>query len=396
MGIKGLTGFLRKKYPQVFKQTTINSYAGKKVAVDVSLFLYKYKVVFNEGWGNALINLMVCMRKNDVHPVLVLDGDAPEEKMEEQMTRRETRKAREDNLELMSSLLSCYQETAVIDDRLNEFFIKHTKPKPGKSNKEAIKKLLGESYEKDKKFDGIFVEKKIEELSKQNVKITSNDIHSCIEIANVMGIQYIQANGEAEALCAYLAVKGDVSAVLSEDSDVLVYGAVKLLTKISTDSGFCIELDRDYIINEMGFTEQQFVDFCILMGCDYNSNVKGFGPVKCFNMINKYKNIEAIIEADTKNNFDCIKYERTRELFHVPDDVEFSSEHSINPVKTDIHTLVFENNYIINPDMLYKACYRENSDTDINQTTTKIKSTYVPRRSPSKKSQVIVERLLKK
>lgn len=40
----------------------------------------------------------------------------------------------------------------------------------------------------------------------------------------------------------------------------------------------------------------QFVDLCILLGCDYCPTIRGIGPKKAFDLIVQYKSIENIIE----------------------------------------------------------------------------------------------------
>ena len=42
-----------------------------------------------------------------------------------------------------------------------------------------------------------------------------------------MGIPYVQAPEEADSQCAYLNKKGLVDAVLTEDMDILTFGAPK-------------------------------------------------------------------------------------------------------------------------------------------------------------------------
>ena len=36
----------------------------------------------------------------------------------------------------------------------------------------------------------------------------------------------------------------------------------------------------------------QFIDLCILCGCDYVNNIRGIGPVTALKLIIKHKNIE--------------------------------------------------------------------------------------------------------
>ena len=39
------------------------------------------------------------------------------------------------------------------------------------------------------------------------------------------------------------------------------------------------------ILEELDLTYEQYIDFCILCGCDYTSKVPGIGPVKALKMI---------------------------------------------------------------------------------------------------------------
>lgn len=82
------------------------------------------------------------------------------------------------------------------------------------------------------------------------------------------------------------------------------------------------EIHVDKVLEGLGFDYDQFVDLCILLGCDYCDTIRGIGPVRAVELIAKYKNIETVIKhIDTKKypvpeNFN---YQRARELFKTPD-----------------------------------------------------------------------------
>jgi 5'-3' exonuclease len=63
----------------------------------------------------------------------------------------------------------------------------------------------------------------------------------------------------------------------------------------------------------MELTHEQFIDYAILIGCDYNKKNKlaNVGPVKALDLIKKYKKIENIEGYDTSN----LNQEEIRELF---------------------------------------------------------------------------------
>ncbi len=60
-----------------------------KVSVDVSLFLYKYKAIFGDGWMRAFLNLVMALRRNEVHCVFIYDTGCCPEKLAERERRKE-------------------------------------------------------------------------------------------------------------------------------------------------------------------------------------------------------------------------------------------------------------------------------------------------------------------
>ena len=61
MGIKSLHQFLRKKCPELYQTIHLSDLAYKKVAVDVSLFMFKYKAIAGDKWLHAFINLILSL-----------------------------------------------------------------------------------------------------------------------------------------------------------------------------------------------------------------------------------------------------------------------------------------------------------------------------------------------
>ena len=71
MGIKQLNKFLRNNCPDIFEQVHISEYSYKKVSVDVSLYLCKFKSIAGDRWLSMFLNLVACLRKNEVHCVMI-------------------------------------------------------------------------------------------------------------------------------------------------------------------------------------------------------------------------------------------------------------------------------------------------------------------------------------
>lgn len=69
------------------------------------------------------------------------------------------------------------------------------------------------------------------------------------------------------------------------------------------------------------FNYFQFIDLCILLGCDYCDSIRGIGPKRAIELIKKHRNLEAIIESlDSKYTVpEGWIYKEARELFVTPE-----------------------------------------------------------------------------
>eukprot|EP00924_Labyrinthula_sp_SR-Ha-C_P003944 snap_masked-scaffold_3-processed-gene-9.1-mRNA-1 protein AED:0.80 eAED:0.80 QI:0/-1/0/1/-1/1/1/0/559 len=110
--------------------------------------------------------------------------------------------------------------------------------------------------------------------------------HKLIQDLKKEGIEYIVAPFEADPQLGKLCLNRSVDFVVSEDSDCLVFGCTSVLTKLGRgSSGNILEgeyLNLQDILDSLKISFSTFVDFCILCGCDYLKNIKGFGPEKAY------------------------------------------------------------------------------------------------------------------
>ena len=54
------------------------------------------------------------------------------------------------------------------------------------------------------------------------------------------------------------------------------------------------KINLEVLLKELNLNYDQFVDVCILCGCDYTDSIPGIGPMKSYDLIQKYKQIENI------------------------------------------------------------------------------------------------------
>ena len=139
-----------------------------------------------------------------------------------------------------------------------------------------------------------------QELQKA-VDITPEMARMFIEALKASGVRYLVAPYEADSQMVYLERKGIVHGILSEDSDLLVFGAKRLLTKLD-QYGECVLVDRDRFtacreINLTGWSNTEFRTMAILSGCDYLEGISKIGLKTAYRLVRKYKTINNILRG---------------------------------------------------------------------------------------------------
>ena len=138
----------------------------------------------------------------------------------------------------------------------------------------------------------------ITKFNKRVIRVTQKHNDDCKKLLRLMGLPVIEAPCEAEAQCAQLCKDGRVHAVSTEDMDALTFATPRLIRHLSSGSGEKTqEYNLDKVVSGLGLENQdEFIDLCILMGCDYCDSIKGIAGKKGLDLIKKYKTIENIIE----------------------------------------------------------------------------------------------------
>ncbi|KAI4627485.1 uncharacterized protein J4E87_004048 [Alternaria ethzedia] len=139
-----------------------------------------------------------------------------------------------------------------------------------------------------------------QELQK-SVDVTPEMARMVIEELKQHNIDYVVAPYEADSQLAYLERKGIIHGVLSEDSDLLVFGVKCLITKLDK-YGECIEVNRNHFtacreVSFVGWSDADFRRMCILSGCDYLSGIGGLGLKTAHRMLRKHKTVDRLVKA---------------------------------------------------------------------------------------------------
>lgn len=130
--------------------------------------------------------------------------------------------------------------------------------------------------------------------------ISNNDIEDVKELIKIFGYNAIDATEEADSELGYMSKNKMIDYVVSDDMDILVFGAQKLLKNFSVAKNRKItEINLDEILKGMDINYDKFVDLSMMLGCDY-CKIKGIGPKTAYK---KILNGEYDIDKKIKNYF---------------------------------------------------------------------------------------------
>jgi flap endonuclease-1 len=275
MGIKHMHKFIKKSGNIVEEKPNI-FYFGKTIAIDISILVYKL-VIAIRNTGNDLLNKdgeivshiiglynkALTFLELGIRPIFVFDGKPPDIKQTIIKNRKETRKRAQEKMDQAEN----------DEDKIKYF--------------------------------------------KRTVHIPKQQMEDCKQLLNLMGLPVVQAPQEADSQCAYLAKSGIVWAVLTEDMDILTFGSPRIIRNFGTKNKPTTEIELDKILKKYNIDHKQFVDLCILFGCDYCPNIKGMNQFKAFQLIKRYGSIEKIKEnvVDIPKTFE---YDQIKQYFMDP------------------------------------------------------------------------------
>jgi 5'-3' exonuclease len=211
--------------------------SGKRIAVDISIYLYKYEA------ENALLENMYVMlsifRYYNIIPIFIFDGKPPPEKKALLLKRKEDKQEAQEAYDKLKKQLTSLQETREIDT------------------------------------DKLDIIASMEQLKSQIVQINKEKIEKVKTLIRAYGATYYDAPGEADELCALLVIKKKVWACLSEDMDLFVYGCTRVLRYFSLIGHTAVLYYMKGILEELNMTQTEFKENCVLSGTDYNINADG-------------------------------------------------------------------------------------------------------------------------
>ena len=304
MGIKNLLQFLHDKTPSVFEHVSLSMYSGTTIAIDIMIYLYKYKHYYKGAWINGFVSLFACLLDANITPLCVFDGRAPVEKIAVRTERRERKRRTEFKLSDISATWETFKNNANMNEVPPSLMVIYNK------RVRRLKRVSSPSLADL----ASAVTTELECLRNTLVSVSHEDMNTLRQYLQSIGVKYLTADGEAEELCAQMCVRGDVRAVMSHDSDVLAYNTPIIIQDINVETKTCTRICIENVLDALELSYAQFLDFCIMCGTDYNQNMLRYGTNRSYNLIRKYKTIEAIAE-NVGLDIGVLNHIRVRELF---------------------------------------------------------------------------------
>ena len=177
MGIKGLTQLLKKKNAYNVVEKHLSKYKGKKISIDTSILLYKYRY----GSGNdqlshiyGILGKCISFLSNGIVPIFVHDGEPPEEKSDVLSKRTDQRKKLKDKIETIKIQIRDYSSDSDSEDDSHLYKLKAS----------------------------------LSKLEKQVVNVSQLHRKEIFYLLKLLGVPNFVANGEGEASCAELQKQG--------------------------------------------------------------------------------------------------------------------------------------------------------------------------------------------
>lgn len=255
----GVTGLLQT-FKEIQKPTLLSEFKGKTLAVDTYGWLHRGLISCAQdlctnsptrSYVTSVIKKVDMLRHFGVEPFMVFDG-AP------LPTKEGTEKERQQRREKAREQALAFQ-------------------------KKGDRRLAWKEYMKAADVTPEMAKSVMVELQRKHVK-------------------YVVAPYEADSQMVYLEKSGVVDGILSEDSDLLIFGASRLLTKLN-DYGECVEINRAdfHLVKSLPYlhqlTHSQLRLVVILAGCDYTKGIPGVGLKTAFTLIKKHGLLNEVIAA---------------------------------------------------------------------------------------------------
>lgn len=150
-----------------------------------------------------------------------------------------------------------------------------------------------------------------DELFEQQMKdkrdsdgVTTEMIVEVQDLLSRFGIPFLTAPMEAEAQCAELLHLKLVDGIITDDSDVFLFGGTKVYKNMFQEKNYVEFYDEQSISQNLGLNRDRMIELAQLLGSDYTNGIKGMGPVSSMEVLAEFGSLEKFRDWYNEGLFD--------------------------------------------------------------------------------------------
>ncbi|KAL9458460.1 hypothetical protein AB3S75_007342 [Citrus x aurantiifolia] len=181
------------------------------------------------------------------------------------------------------------------EERTPDTYLKDSKQNTGILATKAIENVHAEATEKilDEEMqildhEYMYLGDEQKKLERNAESVSSEMFAECQELLQMFGLPYIIAPMEAEAQCAYMELANLVDGVVTDDSDVFLFGARSVYKNIFDDRKYVETYFMQDIEKDLGLTREKLIRMALLLGSDYTEGISGIGIVNAIEVVNAF------------------------------------------------------------------------------------------------------------
>lgn len=311
MGVQGLWGYINRHHADLYRDASGDLTAhGAVYGVDTSL--YMYQLAFKSD-GVAPVEQFLEQadefRLRGVVPVYLFDGADRKVKQHEHARRREANDKLVAHADKRAVFLNQVEAaTAPVDEAaLRAMVASHDAPPDVRRALERntvmelpgvgpitvevdVPALLGEVRDRHER------DAPVREAG--GIVVPPAYFDAVREAFDRHGIGYYVAKGDAEKLGAQLTREGKIDVLVTDDGDAIPFGTTVLLRNLfrSGRNGMQVLVIAE-LLARLGLSREQFVDVCVMCGCDYTESrgIPSIGPAKAIAIVKKHGSLAAYL-----------------------------------------------------------------------------------------------------
>jgi len=116
----------------------------------------------------------------------------------------------------------------------------------------------------------------------------------CQHLLQLFGVPYVFSPSEAEAQCAMLEQLGLVDGVVTDDSDIFLFGAQRVFRNMFAKDKYVERYDFADVKKELALDRNKLIQLAMLLGSDYTTGVQGVGPVAAVEILQAFPDADAL------------------------------------------------------------------------------------------------------